>query len=93
MTYDAARKAFLAAGWQPLQTRSADDPAVAYGNGPGFWKKGYTEVETCSGTGLAFCEFLFKDAFGNRLRVVTAGEEAPEDKSAAMISHTEFVCD
>jgi len=96
-TYHKARKRLLAAGWQPLQTKhhnEADtDPDIAYGNGQLFWRRGYVEVEACSGTGVAACAFLFKDAYGNRLRVTTAGEEFPRQKSYARVTGFRFVCE
>ena len=97
LTYHKARKMLLAAGWQPLRTKSlnqaASDPDIANGNGPTFWKKGYMEIESCSGTGVAACSFLFKDAYGNRLRVTTAGEELPKQKAYARVTGFGFVCD
>lgn len=96
-TYHTARKRLLAAGWRPLRTKSparADtDLDLTSGNGPVFWKRGYLEVEHCSGTGLAYCSFLFKDAYGNRLRVITAGEELPEEKIHAGVNGYRFVCE
>ena len=97
LTYHTARKMLLAAGWQPLRTKpmsaTASDPDIANGNGPTFWKKGYVEIESCSGTGVAACSFLFKDAYGNRLRVTTAGEELPKEKAYAHVTGFGFVCD
>ena len=58
-----------------------------------FWSKGYVELEACSGTGVAACAFLFKDAYGNRLRVTTEGEELPEEKFYARVSAYKFVCE
>ncbi len=96
-TYHKARKRLLAAGWQPLQTKSfneADtDPDISHGNGRLFWRRGYVEVEACSGTGVAACAFLFKDAYGNRLRVTTAGEEFPRQKAYARVTGFHFVCE
>ena len=95
-TYQTARKRLLAAGWQPVPRKSFSetnpDPSIAYGNGPMFWKRGYVEVELCSGTGVAACSFLFKDTYGNRLRITTAGEELPEQKSYAKVTGFRFVC-
>lgn len=97
LTYDKARKALLAEGWQPLQTKSSreadTDPDISSGNGAVFWKKGYTEVEACGGVDIAPCAFLFKDAYGNRLRVTTAGEEHPKRKAHARVTGFQFVCD
>jgi hypothetical protein len=96
-TYHKARKRLLAAGWQPLQTKSfneADnDPDISYGNGRLFWRRGYVEVEACSGTGVGACAFLFKDAYGNRLRVTTAGEELSRQKAYARVTSFYFVCE
>jgi hypothetical protein len=87
----------LAAGWQPLRTKSYNeagtDPDIAYGNGRTFWKRGYVEVEACSGTGVAACAFLFRDAYGNRLRVTTEGEELQEEKAYAIVTGFRFVCE
>ena len=97
LTYHKARKRLMAAGWQPLQTKSSegadDDPDISYGNGRLFWRRGYVEVEACSGTGVAACAFLFKDAYGNRLRVTTAGEELPRQRAYARVNGFKFVCE
>lgn len=97
LTYLRARKKLLLAGWQPLQTKSfnqaSSDPDIQNGNGPLFWKRGYVELESCSGTGVGACSFLFKDAYGNRLRVTTAGEEVPKEKAYASVTGFRFVCD
>ena len=96
-TYHKARKRLLAVGWQPLRTKSLTeakaDPDIKYGNGPHFWRKGYVELEACSGTGVAACAFLFKDVYGNRLRVITEGEEVPRWKSYARVTGVQFVCE
>lgn len=97
LTYAKARKKLLIAGWQPFRTIHHNDgdknPDIAYGNGQLFWKRGYREVESCSGTGIASCSFLFEDVYGNRLRVTTAGEEILKQKSYAMVTSYQFVCD
>ena len=97
MVYAKARKKLLAAGWQPLQTKSFNEaeehPDIGYGNGLLFWRRGYVELESCSGTGVGACAFLFKDAYGNRLRVTTAGEELPKEKVYAIVTGFQFVCD
>jgi hypothetical protein len=93
LTYDAARKALIAAGWEALRTKSKTDVDISEGNGPDFWQRGYVEVEACAGTGRAQCAFLFKDSYGNRLRVTTAGEELPREKAHAIVTGSSFVCD
>ena len=96
-TYSKARKKLLAAGWQPFQTKSfneaVEDPDIKDGNGLLFWERGYVELEACAGTGVAACAFLFKDAYGNHLRVTTAGEELPKEKAFARVTGYQFVCD
>lgn len=95
LTYHKARKRLIAAGWQPVRTKSFNeaktDPDISHGNGRLFWRKGYVEVEACAGTGMAPCSFLFKDAYGNRLRVTTAGEELQRPRSYARVTGFEFV--
>ena len=97
LTYHRARKMLLAAGWQPLRTRSYNegdaDPDISSGNGPTFWERGYVEVEVCSGTGVAACAFLFRDAYGNRLRVTTEGEESPKERAHAAVTGFRLVCE
>ena len=76
MAYPVARKALIHSGWQPLQTKSAQDLAQ---EPPGpltmWWEHGFTEVETCAASGVVPCAYLFKDAFGNELRVHAQGED------------------
>lgn len=95
MTYHKARKVLLAKGWKPVQTIESKDastsPETKYGNGREFWKRGYVEVESCSGTGEAPCAFLFRDSKGRRLRVITKGEESPARKAFAVVSDLELV--
>jgi hypothetical protein len=93
-TYHNARKALLVAGWQPLQSvRWQEVDERLSGQAREFWEKGYVEVQDCAGTGAAPCVFLFKDVYGNRLSVTTAGQEYPEAKSYARVTGFEFVCD
>lgn len=93
-TYHSARKALLAAGWQPVRTKSynEEDPDTSSGNGKLFWEQGYRELLFCSGTGMAPCGFLFSDVYGNRLQVETSGEEMPKEKYHAVVVGFRFVC-
>ena len=97
LTYHKARKKLLAAGWQPLRTKhyneAESDPDIAHGNGRVFWRRGYVEVEACAGTGVAPCAFLYRDAYGNRLRVTTEGEESTSPRAYAVVTGYRFVCD
>jgi len=76
-TYGVARKLLIQEGWLPNKHEPyhGQEPEVQSGNGPIFWKRGYWELETCSGTGLAHCLFQFIDPTGRLLEVVTEGEE------------------
>ena len=99
MTYHKARPLLLRNGWQPYQTIHVNEakthPATSYGNGQLFWNRGYYEIEDCAGTGMAPCIFLFEDAYGNRLRIGTEGEEtvAKGRRYYARVTSYKFVCD
>jgi hypothetical protein len=87
MTYDHARQALIQAGWMPAMRSwiEGDSVDVQSGNGPIFWKRGYRELDSCSGTGEAFCLFFFTDPRGNVLRVITAGEEYEDGSAKARV--------
>lgn len=78
LAYDKARVKFMGAGWQPVRTTAPEDVAemlATPGNTQVLWRRGYHELsETCSGTGVAPCSFLFKDKKGRYLVVQTEGE-------------------
>lgn len=97
MTYHRARQTLLLAGWQPRRTKAYtgtdQDPDISHGNGKLFWNRGYIEVEACAGTGVGTCSFLFEDVYGNRLRVITEGEELPKLKAHAVVVGYRFVCE
>ena len=75
--YGAARKLLIQEGWAPNKRQAfhGEEADVQSGNGPIFWKRGYWELDSCSGTGSAFCLFEFTDPTGRLLEVVTEGEE------------------
>jgi hypothetical protein len=91
-SYQQARKLLIQNKWQPLRTLSSNSTQedLGYGNGWKFWKKGFKEVESCAGTGLAPCVFNFTDVYGNNLKVYTEGEESAQYK--AHVSHYDFYC-
>ena len=76
-TYGAARKLLIKEGWLPNKHEPyyGQEAEVQSGNGPIFWKRGYWELESCSGTGIAHRLFEFTDSTGRLLEVVTEGEE------------------
>lgn len=68
---DQARQSLISAGWAPLKNPKADE-----GQELELSKQGMVEVDSCSGTGVNFCNFYYrKDAM--ELSVTTAGEEDP----------------
>lgn len=72
MSYDEARQVIINAGWQPIPT-TTDNPL----DGTANWRKrGYHEVEACSGTGMGFCRFEFAGGRNRKLVVVTAGRDS-----------------
>jgi hypothetical protein len=86
--YDTARKILIREGWLPNKRLPihGEDVSVRNGNGPIFWKRGYWELEACSGTGLANCLFEFVDPTGRLLEVVTEGEEDEDGTYHARVS-------
>lgn len=72
MPMDAARAALLGAGWRPL----AGSNSTPGSREADLTRRGITEVDGCSGTGMGFCRFNYVGAAG-RLGVITAGEADP----------------
>ncbi len=91
-SYDVARELLIREGWQPYkkQWSYGEDPKVQSGNGPLFWKRGYWELESCSGTGLAECSFEFIDPHKRVLIVITNGEEADNGEYHAIVKQAVF---
>ncbi len=90
LTYHKARAIIIEAGWTPLKTQA--DKQHRFGNGPDFWALGYFELESCSGTGLAYCSFQFENTKGESLRITTKGEEYHEEEFLrhATVEHFEI---
>ena len=91
-TYDAAREILIKEGWQPDKRpmTHGDSAGVKSGNGPIFWEKGYWELDSCSGTGLAQCRFEFIDPSQRILVIITEGEEAEDGEYHAEVSRVFF---
>jgi hypothetical protein len=89
-TYDEARGILIKEGWQPNNRHQThgDTVDVKSGNGPIFWEKGYWELDSCSGTGLAPCRFEFVDPSERILVIITEGEEAEDGEYHATVSRT-----
>jgi serine/threonine-protein kinase len=92
ISYDAARKVLIKRGWLPAKQHwlHGNSAEVQSGNGPIFWKRGYWELDSCSGTGLAHCLFQFVDPSARVLVVVTEGEEDEGGTYHAKVSRVFF---
>lgn len=76
MPYDIARAEIMKAGWQPAKNLKHDVNDV-YAN-DFRTDNGFTEVESCSGSGLLRCAFIFTDSTSPaQIRLVTGGEGMP----------------
>lgn len=68
-----ARTALIAHAWMPSpmtgERNGGQDDELA--------RNGVPEVQTCAGTGYAFCTFTYRHRNGAGLRVITMGEEVP----------------
>lgn len=86
LTYHEARRNLLLNGWIPNEHHwlYGDSVNVQSGNGPEFWEAGYTELDSCSGTGYAFCKFEFFDPSRRKLVVITQGEEYKDGPHATV---------
>ncbi len=71
MPINRARANLVDHGWVPTLRSSDNPPETA--REVGFVKQGLPEVETCSGTGVGYCNFAYHKA-GAVLTVTTAGE-------------------
>jgi len=91
-TYDVARKLLIKEGWQPNERHISygASPKAQSGNGPVFWKRGYRELESCSGSALAECLFEFIDPSERVLVVVTQGEEGERGEYHATVKRVAF---
>lgn len=78
---DAARKALIAGGWQPLPPERAPE----WGAAADLAKAGVIEVEDCSGTGVGYCGYNYRGAAGV-LGVTTVGGE-PEPAGNTVVSY------
>jgi hypothetical protein len=74
ISYAQARKILINAGWQALE----HSPNREHFGATNYLvnKLGYNEVETCSGTGMGFCRFVFTNANGQTLAVITVNNQA-----------------
>ncbi len=72
MKYSEAREIILNASWQGLNKRWQDVPKSGQVHNM-YYTNGWEEVEDCSGTGMGFCRFEFRDINNKILVVITQG--------------------
>ncbi len=72
--YADARSKLIASGWQPYATHRWQEVSEENGPTQEQWGAGHTEVEGCVASGTVPCTYLFKDVYGNTLRVHAMGE-------------------
>ncbi|MBN3723156.1 PASTA domain-containing protein [Burkholderia sp. Ac-20379] len=77
----AARKILIAAGWQPVRPDEKPGPDDA---AAGLAKHGVIEAETCSGTGVGYCGYTYRNASAY-LSVVTVGGD-PDPRNDNVVS-------
>lgn len=74
---DKARKILVGKGWKPVASKPASHSDLS-SREAGFVKHGIVEVDSCAGTGFAFCAFDYKRPEG-WLSVTTVGEGEDAD--------------
>lgn len=73
MSYARARKMLTDSGWQFM---TGSPTRELFGQEEYIFKKlKFYEMETCSGTGMGYCRFLFRDVNKRKLVVVTVNNE------------------
>lgn len=76
MALPAARERLLAQGWQGRQSDPDADEGED-GMRDALRKLGFPEVEGCSGTGMGYCNYHYRNAAGDALQLTSAGEYVP----------------
>ena len=89
LTYDEARAALLASGWQLGHVAKFSDLS---GNEAAFHERGYTELVSCAVASDSPCRFQFAGNGGTLLTVTTSGEENSLLDSKAVVSGADLGC-
>lgn len=74
----AARKRLLAQGWQPAELSREQDQGED-GMRDALIAAGFPEIEGCSGTGMGYCNYHYRNPAGDRLQLTTAGEYGSDE--------------
>ena len=72
MPYDKARAIILKSGWKPIKNKAPNELGFV---GRDMYDKGFIEVGSCAGSGMAPCNFYFTKNDNQFLGVYTIGEE------------------
>lgn len=90
LSYREARPLIMGAGWKPLQTlyEGTDDYEMnaTSEDAKAILRKGFHELQSCTGGGPSYCAFLFQNKNGDQLRVVTKGEQWDEPSPSARVA-------
>ena len=81
MNYAQARTLLIRRGWQPVVNSEQVNNRVPGSTIDYLIKKGYTEIDDCSGTGLGLCLFHFRNSRGQNLFVSTANNQSGEEST------------
>lgn len=69
--YHEARKIILQNGWKPYEREDRNYDTMGFHAEDLIKNFGYIEVDACSGTGMGYCTFYFKNKHDVYLRVTT----------------------
>jgi hypothetical protein len=88
LTYNEARQAILAGGWQPVTGHPHNDMSS---NEAAFGDRGYTELQFCRLSADSLCRFKFS-AGAFALWVTTTGDENPLLDNHATVKAARLAC-
>lgn len=72
--YNRARDRLISRGYRPLANQAADEQRCGFR--PEICRS-YSEAESCSDTGRAYCKFTWSTSDGRQFNITTYGEELP----------------
>ena len=75
----AARERLLGQGWRPAESEREEGED---GMRDALIAAGFPEVEVCSGTGMGYCNYHYRNPAGDRLQLTTAGEYVTDEPGA-----------
>ncbi|PCH98419.1 MAG: hypothetical protein COB76_07080 [Alphaproteobacteria bacterium] len=75
MPYHDVREIIIQNGWKPYEREDRNYDTMGFHAEDLIKNFGYIEVDACSGTGMGYCQFYFKNKHGVFLRVTS--KESP----------------